>query len=141
MVRVKPVDVARAHLEAAIAMIPGRYREAVRVAVWKEPAIAGEELWGAAVSAAAAERRRAKGIEKVTDDEWRRAADVKGGARIGPGITEGLPKYERNWAPYRAAIEAVEIAPKTIDPMANIDARVKPIVAALVAKKKEILGV
>jgi len=140
MVRVKTVETARAHLEAAIAVIPARYREAVKVAVWKEPAIAGEELWGAAVSAAAAERRRAKGIEKVTDDEWRRLADVKGGARIGPGIREGLPKYERNWAPYRAAIEATEIGPKTIDPLANVDNRVKPIVSALVAKKKEILG-
>jgi len=140
MVRVKTVETARAHLEAAIAVIPTRYKEAIKVAVWRAPAIEGEELWAAAVSAAAAERRRAKGIEKVTDEEWRHAADVKGGARIGPGITEGLPKYATNWAPYRAAIEATEIAPKTIDPMANIDNRVKPIVAALIAKKKELLG-
>jgi len=40
-------------------------------------------------------------------------------------------------APYKAALEAVDLPQKTGDPMTNIDQRLKPIVAALVAKKEE----
>jgi len=140
MVRVKSVEEAKKHLEQAVAVIPDRYESAVRVATWKAPAIEAEDLYADMMQVVISERRRAKGIEKKTDDDWRKAAVEKGKPIIGTRIRGALDLYATNWAPYRSAIEAVVLEPRTVDPMANIDRRVKPIVSALIAKKKELMG-
>ena len=51
-----------------------------------------------------------------------------------------LEKRKKNYEPYRAALEALELPPRTADPMVNIDNRVKAVVKTLVEKKKELKG-
>ncbi|RLC86236.1 MAG: hypothetical protein DRJ03_09330 [Chloroflexi bacterium] len=140
MVRVKSVEEAKKHLEQAVSLIPDRYESGVKAANWKEPALAGEDLFADMMSVVVSERRRAKGIEKTSDEDWRNRAVTKGKPIIGTRIRDALGRYASGWAPYRAAIEGVTLEPKTVDPMANIDRRVKPIVEALINKKKELLG-
>jgi len=140
MVRVKPLETAKKHFEQAIPAIPERYEDAIRIATWKDPALDAEDLFADAMSVVITERRRAKGIEKVTDDQWRTKAISKGKPVIGTRIRDALDEWAREWSPYRSAIEGVVLEPKTVDPMANIDRRVKPIVQALIAKKKELMG-
>jgi len=111
-----------------------------RTVGFKEAALAGQELYEAKMADPVVLARRAKALERITDADWKTPSLTKGVPRIGPGVTAAVDKQARNWSPYRAAIEGVTLPPKTVDPMANIDSRLKPIVAALVAKKREILG-
>jgi len=142
MVKVKPLDVIRENYRAGATVAPARYKDAVSRASWKDAAASteAEELFKAKMSEVLAEERRRKGIEKVTDAEWRDAAVKKGATRIGPGMTAAVEKHATRYAPFRSALEAVTLPPKSADPIANVDSRVKPIVSALVAKKKELLG-
>jgi len=142
MVKVKSLEEIKAHYRAGATVAPTRYKEAVARATWKEQAASAdaEELFKARMAEVIAEERRRKGIEKVTDEDWRRPAIEKGAARIGPGMTAAVDKQASRFAPYRSALEAVTLPPKTPDPMANVDNRVKPIVTALVEKKRELLG-
>jgi len=141
MVKVKPIEHAKANYRPGASVAPSKYREGVSRATGViAAAIEAEELWKAKMSEAIAEGRRAKGLSKVSDEEWRKMALEKGAARIGPGMTAAVDKWAARWNPFRSALEAVSLPPRGPDPIANIDARVKPIVEALVAKKKELLG-
>ena len=51
-------------------------------------------------------------------------------------MQESLPKMRTGMGEVLSVIEGVTIAPRTADPMANVDNRVKPIVSAL-AKMKQ----
>jgi len=79
-------------------------------------------------------------VSNVSNAEWQAAAANKGAARIGPGMQAGADKRTRNFEPFRTAIESVTLPDRTTDPIANVDARVKPIVQALVDTKKGIKG-
>jgi len=140
MVYIIPLTDAKTHFEEIIPKIPDRYEAEVKRAVWREPAIAGEDLFKDAMSVVIAEEKRKKGIEKLTDENWRSLTIEKGKPIIGTRIRAKLDEWATNWSPYRGAIEAVELPAKVIDWEANIDTRVKPIVKALVEKKKELAG-
>jgi len=141
MVKVKPLDQIKKNYAAGATVAPTRYKESVsRTSGVITAAIEAEDLFAAKMSAAIADRRRAKGLAKVSDEDWRRAAMNKGAARIGPGMTAAVDKQSSKYAPFRSALEGVSLPARTADPMANIDARVKPIVATLVETKRAQLG-
>lgn len=140
MVTILPPSEARKHLEQAVSVIPDRYEAKIKIATWKDPAIAGEAAFKDAMSVVITEERRRKAIEKLSDDYWRDRAVKKGKPIIATRVREGLPNYEKNVAPYFEVISTLVLEPKTIDPLANVDKRVKPIVEALVKKKKELKG-
>jgi len=140
MVYVKPLADAKKHFEEIIPKIPERYEAEVKRAAWRDPAIEGEDLFKEAMAVVIAEELRRKGIEKLTDDQWRSTTVEKGKPIIGTRIRARLDVWATNWSPYRSALEAVELPAKVIDWEANIDARVKPIVRALKEKKKELAG-
>jgi len=141
VVKVKPIDVARRRFEQAISIIPDRYEQGVKLAEWQKPAMDAEDLWADAIMEAAREKRRQKGIAKVTDEEWRKDTINKGKPIIATRIRDALDDWEKGWKPFRDALEALELPEKTTDPITNIDQRVKPVVETLVRKKKELLGV
>jgi len=140
MVKVKSLEEVKSRYKGAISEAARRYAEAAPKIVWKEQALAGQKLYEDRMRDEAVLKRRAKAIEKVSDEEFRRAVIQKGVGRIRSGMEAAVDKQAANWAPYRAALEAVTLPEKTTDPIANIDNRVKPIVEALVKKKKELLG-
>lgn len=98
-------------------------------------AIAGEQNYAAGVQDAVAKGSRAKGLAKVTDQDWRNAAKTKGAIRIVPGMVAATGKYSQGMSQNLATIQSVSIPPRTQDGMANIDNRLKPIAAALMAQK------
>lgn len=137
MVETKSMEQTQKNWEASHGRIPGAYADGVKGA--KDviaKAIAGEELYAQKVQEAIASKRRAKKLAEVSDEQWRSAAIEKGAARIGPGMNAAKAKYNKGMGRVLSTIQGVSIAPRTADPMANIDNRVKPIVAAL-AKLKE----
>jgi len=132
MVETKSLEQTRKRWEAAHGRVPGAYKEGIQAAKdWQGPAIAAEELWAAKVAEAAAAKRRARRIAEVTNEQWKTAAAEKGSARIGPGMAAAKEKYAKGMAAVLETIRNVSLPPRTTDPMANIDNRVKPIVAAL----------
>lgn len=143
MVKIKSsADIAK-KWEDAIGRVPASYKSGVsRTTDWAEKASSedAETLWKQKIDEAAAAKRRQKAVAAVSNEEWKKAASEKGAARIGAGMTAAKSKRTTNFEPYRSAIEGVSLPAKTADPMANIDARVKPVVSALVETKKEIKG-
>ena len=137
MVDTKSLDQTQKNWEGAIGRVPSAYSDGVKGA--KDviaKAIAAEDLYAAKVQEAIAKKLRAKKLAEVSDEEWRSAALDKGASRIGPGMTASKQKFNTGISKVLSTIQGVSIAPRTADPMANVDNRVKPIVAAL-AKLKE----
>lgn len=143
MVKIKSsADIAK-KWEEAIGRVPAAYGSGVTATTdWAEKASSeeAENLWKEKIDEAAAAKRRMKAVSAVSNEEWKTAALAKGKVRIGAGMTAAKAKRTSNFEPYRSAIEGVSLPAKTADPMANVDARVKPIVAALVETKKGIKG-
>jgi len=143
MVKIKSAGQIDANYKAAIGRVPGAYKTGVMATSdWQEKAAsnAAEELWKQKIAEAAAANRRQKAVSQVSNAEWQGKAANIGAARIGAGMSANADKRTRNFEPYRNAIEGVSLPPRTADAMANVDARVKPIVGALVDTKKSIKG-
>ena len=143
MVKIKSAGQIDANYKAAIGRVPGAYKTGVMATSdWQEKAAsnAAEELWKQKIAEAAAANRRQKAVSQVSNAEWQGKAANVGASRIGAGMSANADKRTRNFEPYRSAIEGVSLPPRTADPMANIDQRVKPIVSALVDTKKGIKG-
>ncbi|GAG60168.1 unnamed protein product [marine sediment metagenome] len=143
MVKIKSAGQIDANYKAAIGRVPGAYKTGVMgTSDWQEKASsdAAESLYAEKVAEAVAAGRRKKAVSAVSNAEWQGAAANVGAARIGAGMTAGAGKRTSNFEPYRSAIEGVTLPARTADPLANVDARVKPIVSALVETKKSIKG-
>jgi len=143
MVKIKSAGQIDANYKAAIGRVPAAYKSGVMATTdWQEKAgsEAAENLWKEKIAEAAAANRRQKAVQGVSNAEWQGKAANVGAARIGSGMSANADKRTRNFEPYRSAIEGVSLPPRTADPLANVDARVKPIVSALVETKKGIKG-
>ena len=128
-----------ASYKEAIPRVAGKYKKGVQGTTdWKEKAIAGEGLYAAKVQEAIANQSRAKGINKISPEEWKNAAASTGAERIGGGMTANAAKRTRNFEPYRQALEGLTLPERTADPMTNVTQRVGGIVQKMVDTKKSI---
>lgn len=102
---------------------------------WEQETLAAEGNWKAGIDAAAAKGLFPKGVKKAGSAKWQEKALKKGPGRFAEGVYIAGPDYESGFAPYRAAIERVDLGPKfpRRDPR-NIE-RVKRVVEALIAEK------
>lgn len=102
---------------------------------WAEEASAAKDTYKAGVDAAHSKGLFEKGVLAAGTSKWRDKALKKGPGRFAEGVYIAGPDYEKGFAPYREAIQSVDLGPRfpKRDPR-NID-RVKRIVDALVAKK------
>jgi len=76
--------------------------------------------------------KRERALQRVNEADWKNKALSVGSTRIAQGMQEGAQKQADNYEPIAEAIRSVNLPDRTADPMANIDNRVKPIVAAAV---------
>jgi len=136
MVKIVSVDEAVTRFRDALPKIRERYERMIGIAEFAAPAKEAEDFWAEMIRLAAEEKRRLKGLDPWDDPSWRTITISKGGPVIRGRIEMMMPKYKLNWTPYRDAIEKLVLEPKTVDPMENIDRRVKPIVKTLVDLKK-----
>ena len=107
---------------------------------WSAATKAAEKAYEDGVTKAISRKSFGKGVTKAGDEKWARKASVNGVRNWGPGVAEAKGDYAAGFAPYHAAIAAVQLPPRYArrDPR-NI-ARVKAVVDALVAKKESLLG-
>jgi len=132
MVDTKSLDQTQKNWEASHGRVPAAYSDGVRGA--KDviaKGVAAEALYAQKVQEAISSGRRAKKLQEVSDEQWRAAALEKGAARIATGMAASKNKFNAGMSKVLSTIQGVSIAPRTADPIANVDNRVKPIVAAL----------
>lgn len=128
----KTLQQARANFESSASVVPQRYKDGVARADWQGPASSdqAEANFAAGVQDAISNKTRQAKIRGMTNQDWQNNAISKGGTIIGARMKDAAPKYERNFAPIHQAVEAAvgTLPPRTIDPMTNIDNRLKRIV-------------
>lgn len=102
---------------------------------WEAETVAAEKNWKAGVDAAQAKGLFGKGVKKAGTSKWKEKALAKGPGRFAEGVYIAGPDYEKGFAPFRDAIEKVDLGPRypRRDPR-NLD-RVKRVVDALVKEK------
>jgi len=116
---------------SAVAVVPERYKNGIDGTTdWKPKALAGQNLYVQRMQDPGVLSRREKGLQRVTDADWKGKALAVGVQRIGPGMSAGAAKQAANYEPVRKALEGLTLPERTADAMANIDARVKPVVQA-----------
>ena len=141
--KVKPIEDAKANIEAAAGSIGAKYTRGLDTGKpWKSNAESdqAENLFAAKMQEVIAGKSRQKGISSVTEEDWKGAAKSKGAAVIGSNFRAAKDKWARNTQPYLNVIASTNLAEKTTDGVQNVQGRVVPIVAALIAKKKELKG-
>jgi len=102
---------------------------------WADATLEGKDNWKAGLDAAHAKDLFAKGVAKAGTSKWKERALKKGPSRFAEGVYIAGPDYEKGFAPYRDAIERVDLGPRfpKRDPR-NLD-RVRRVVDALVQEK------
>jgi hypothetical protein len=107
---------------------------------WAAATKAAEKSYEDGVSKAVSRKAFGKGVTKAGDEKWLRKATTNGVRNWGPGVSEAKGDYASGFAPYHAAISAVQLPPRYAkrDPR-NLN-RVKAVVDALVAKKESMAG-
>jgi len=140
MVKMPSQSEIKAAYEGAIGRVPAAYKKGVMGTTdFVERAVAGQDLYEERMRDADVLARRKAKLAKLSNADWQKPAADVGAARIGEGMRANSDKQARNYEPIRAALEGVSLPPRTGDPMANIDNRVKPIVQAQVDAKKAAL--
>lgn len=138
MVRTKSVEESGKKWDGAIGRAAEGYRTGVATTTdWAEKAgsEAAESLYGQRLQSAIAERARQKGVQAVSNEQWRSKAVEKGAARIGPGMMAAKADYRKGWSPYQSAMEALVLTPKSADPIQNVK-RVEDVVRKMVETKR-----
>jgi len=138
LVKVKSETDSKKNYEDSTALVPGRFEAGVKTANWQSPASAGQTLYEEQMRRDEILKRRAKGIDKVSDEAWRRDTIDKGKNIIGTRMKNASDKQVTNFRPYREALVGLDLPAKTADPMANLMNRAGAVVKALVDKKKEL---
>ena len=140
----RTIQQATANYKASVATVPERYKQGVAGADWAGAVRRPETQanWSSGVQRAAADGSYTRGVTSVSNEEWKRAAETKGAASIGQAMSMSADKYNRKFAPILDAMNsaAASLPPRTGDPMANIDARLKPVVNAAIAAARSGSG-
>ena len=125
--KVKSSAEIKANFEQSTAIVTPRYQKGVASANWKDPAIDGQDLYVQTMQNPTVLARREKGINKVSDEQWRSAATTKGAPVIAQRMKDASGKQVSGFEPYRVALENMTLPSKTTDPAQNVANRVTPI--------------
>ena len=124
-------------LQVANANIIGpRYISGVQGADWQTAAMSpqSELNYAEGVQKAVQNGSRVKGIQAVSNQQWRTASEQKGGPIIGQRVAGSIQKYEQNFGPILTAMNnaADNLPARTTSPSQNIANRMVPVVQAAV---------
>jgi hypothetical protein len=79
---------------------------------WAKAAAASEETFAAGVQDAIGRGAFAKGVAKAGDEKWRRKTSEVGTQRWAQGIRAAAGDFEAGFAPFKEALERVELPPR-----------------------------
>ena len=99
--------------------------------IWVEEAKAAESAYEGGVTDAIARKAFGKGVDKAGQAGYVEPAIKLGVKRYRDGVTFGVPKYSKNFAPFRDVIEGTTLPPRgPVGDPGNLE-RVRTIAAAL----------
>ena len=128
----KTLQEARANFEQSASVVQQRYTLGVQRADWHSGAVSdsAESNFNAAMSKALANKTRQAKIRQLSNQDWQNGAIEKGAPIIGTRMKAAAPKYEQRFGPIYAEVQRVvpTLPSRTIDPMTNIDQRLKKVV-------------
>jgi hypothetical protein len=76
---------------------------------WAGSTAAAAQSYAAGVQEAIASGRFGKGVAAAGNAKWKRMSEEKGAVRFGPGVQAGEADFGKGFAPYLAAIGAVDL--------------------------------
>ncbi len=138
-INIKPIDVIAAKFVKRASAAGGDYKDGVmnprRPQV--ESAIAAQDAWAAGVQAAVTDKRFAKGLTRAGNAKWQDRASNVGAQRYPQGVQAAQPAFTAHFAPYLAALAALNLPQRYPrgDPRNND--RVNAVTTALHAKKMQ----
>lgn len=133
MVNVPDKATRKAAYERSINGVPASYKAGIDATQgWKAAALQGQNLYEEKMRDPQVLGKRARSLEKVNEQDWKNRASTIGSTRIAAGMQANSQKQADNYEPIAEALRGVSLPARVADPMANIDARVKPIVSAAV---------
>lgn len=99
-----------------------------------------EKLYAENVAKAVAEKRRQKGLSRVTEQDMNAAMQATGSQNYRSGTARSSDKQAKNVEPYYAALDSLEgkLPARTSDPMANLMNRAGAVVKTMVETKKRV---
>ena len=113
----------------SLGSVPGAYKAGIESTQgWKEKAIGGQALYVQRMQDQSVLQRREKGLNRVSEAEWKQKAAALGSTRIADGMRQAADKQAANYEPIAAALRNLTLPDRTADPMANIDNRLKAVV-------------
>jgi hypothetical protein len=77
---------------------------------WAGPTAASAASWAAGTQDAISNGRFAKGVNRVTDEKWRRKVTGPGVDRWAPGVRAAVPDFVTAFTPVRDVIERTQAA-------------------------------
>lgn len=125
--KVKSQSEIKANYEQSTAIVTPRYVAGVKSADWKDAARDGQDLYVQMMSNPTVLARRTKGIERVSDEEWRTDTIDKGSGVIAARMKAASGDQVARFEPYRSALESMTLPARTADPATNVANRVTPI--------------
>lgn len=138
MVGVKPETEIKKNYERSTALVPERFEAGVKRAIWQAPSVAGQALYEEQMRRDEILRRRLRGVERVSDEQWRVDTVQKGKNIIAQRMLDASQKQVDGFRPYREVLLATDLPPRVADPMQNLMNRAGAIVRALSDKKREL---
>lgn len=139
MVKVKSITDAKENYEQASSLVPDRYKKGIEnTGDWADKAQSdgAERRYAEGVQKAVSNKTRQKKLRQITNGEWQERALTKGVSTIGSAMRQSSDKWATNSRPFFDALERLNLPERTSDAMANIDARLKPVVKVLQDTKK-----
>ena len=136
--KVKPESEIEKNYKASTALVPDRFEAGVKSATWQGAALEGQDLYETKMRMEEILRRRASGIQKVSDDSWRTDTVQKGKNIIGQRMQAASGKQVQGYRPYREALVSLDLPPRTADPMQNLITRAGAVVQTQVNVKKSL---
>ena len=113
-VKVRPLNLVAAKWNTRAASASPEYEIGVTNprAPWDAQSLAAKKSWQDGGTQAAARDAYAKGVSGAGAARWQAKTLAKGPARFSQGVAVSQADYEKGFAPYRDAIERVDLPPR-----------------------------
>ncbi len=119
-IAVTPISQAAKKWSERATVATAQYEEGIRnpSRPQADAAIAAEDTWRQAMTAAIARNARVSGLRAAGSEKWARASLEKGAPRFGPGVTVSQPQYVAATQRYFDVIAGLTLSPRgpTNDP-------------------------
>lgn len=140
MVKIKKLETIKEHYKGAAGTAAARFKDAIPTIEWQKPALEGQDLYVEQMKRDEVLARRKIQIAKVSDAEFRAALEMKGAKVIRERMEAAADKQASGFSPYHKVLSDLILPKRSADPIENVDKRLKAVVQALVAKKKELMA-